>query len=76
MAYEYPTTVGVLRLFRDNNHWAMQFRGRRSTMQWPSPDAAAAAIARHRSGLREWDDARSQDAPADVLDWRALGESL
>ncbi|HEY8290337.1 MAG TPA: hypothetical protein VIG49_13780 [Acetobacteraceae bacterium] len=45
-------------------------------MQWPSPDAAVVAIARHRSGLSEWDNAPAQDVSADVLDWRALGESL
>ncbi len=76
MAYEYPAATGVLRLFREDKHWIVQFRGRRSAVQWPSPDAAVVAIARHRSGLSEWDNAPAQDVSADVLDWRALGESL
>jgi len=74
MAYEYPTPAGVLRLFRVQRHWAVQFKGHRSG-DWQSPDAAAVAVARHRSGLAEWDGQRS-DVSDDLLDWRPLGESL
>jgi hypothetical protein len=74
MAYEYPTPAGVLRLLRVQRHWAVQFKGRRSG-DWRSPDAAAVAVARHRSGLVEWDRQRS-DVSGDLLDWRPLGESL
>jgi hypothetical protein len=74
MAYEYPTETSVIRLARIRRYWVVQFNGRQSG-PWPSPDAAAAAVARHVSGLSEWDRA-SFDAPADLLDWRPLGESL
>ena len=74
MVYEYPSAAGTLRLMRDGQCWLVDFAGRR-TGRWPSPDMAAVAVARHQSGLRDWDRRRA-DAPADLLDWRPLGELL
>jgi hypothetical protein len=74
MAYEYPTSVGILRLLRVQRRWAVQFGGRRSG-EWHSPDAAAIAAARHETGLSAWDRQR-HDVSDDLLDWRPLGESL
>jgi hypothetical protein len=74
MAYEYPSAAGVLRLMQIRGRWHVHFAGRR-TGRWSSPEVAAQAVARHRSGLEEWDRKRV-DAPADLLDWRPLGDSL
>ena len=74
MAYEISTASGVLRLQRVHRRWAVEFNGRLAG-DWPSPDAAAKAASRHRSGLPDWDD-RKADLPADLLDWRPLGESI
>ena len=74
MAYEYPTEAGVLRLLTIQRRWAAQFNGHLHG-QWHSPDAAVIAVARHRSGLPEWDRVQA-DVPDDLLDWRPLGESL
>ncbi len=74
MAYEYPTAAGTLRLIVKRRRWAVQFNGRWFG-QWRSPDDAAAAVARHETGLSEWDRERF-NAPDDLLDWRPLGESL
>jgi hypothetical protein len=76
MAFEYPTRAGILQLIRKKRGWAVQFQGRRSGVQWNSPDEAAIAVARHQSGLSEWDGKRFEDASDDLLDWRPLGESL
>jgi len=74
MAYEYPTMAGVVLLLRVQRNWAIQFNGHLHG-QWRSPDAAATAVAQHRSGLPEWDREQS-DASDNLLDWRPLGESL
>ena len=74
MAYEYATAKGVLRLLRIQRRWALQFNGRQRG-QWPSPDAAAIAAARHQSGLSEWDRHRLEVSD-DLLDWRPLDDSL
>lgn len=74
MAYEYPSTAGVVQLIRANGRWLLRFQGRRAG-RWPSPDQAARAVARHQSGLSAWDCSRL-DAPEDLLDWRPLGDSL
>jgi hypothetical protein len=74
MAYEYITAAGVVRLLRIQRSWAVQFNGRQCG-QWRSPDAAAIAVAQHKSGLSEWD-REGSDASNDLLDWRPLGESL
>jgi hypothetical protein len=74
MAFEYPTGSSCLRLARRNRRWAVQFNGRRNG-QWHSAEAAATAVARHETGLAEWDRALF-DAPDDLLKWRPLGDSL
>ena len=74
MAYEYPSAAGLLQLTKVGGRWLVQFAGRRSG-RWTSPDTAAKAVARHRSGLSEWDRQRLE-APDDLLDWRPLGDSL
>lgn len=74
MAYEYPSSAGVVHLIRADGRWLLHFQGKRAG-RWPSPDQAARAVARHRSGLSAWD-RRRLDAPEDLLDWRPLGESL
>ncbi len=74
MSYEYPTRVAVVRLNKVRRLWTVGFNGRQSG-RWHSPDAAAAAVAGHESGLPEWDQS-GLAAPADLLDWRPLGDSL
>ena len=74
MAYEYPSAAGTLRLIKVHGRWLLHFAGRHSG-RWRSPDMAARAVARHRSGLEDWDRQRIE-APEDLLDWRPLGESL
>ena len=74
MAYEYPSTAGVVHLIRADGRWLLHFQGKRAG-PWLSPDQAARAVARHRSGLSAWD-RRRLEAPEDLLDWRPLGESL
>jgi hypothetical protein len=74
MAYEYPSAAGTVRLLQVQGRWLLHFAGRR-TGRWSSADAAARAVARHQSGLADWDRERIE-APEDLLDWRPLGESL
>lgn len=74
MAFEYPTPAGVVRLIRTEGRWLLHYAGRRRG-EWPTPDAAAVAVAQHRTGLPAWDRKRVA-VPGDLLDWRPLGESL
>ena len=74
MAYEYPSTAGTVLLVQNRGRWLLHFAGR-SVGRWASPELAAWAVARHRSGLDDWD-RRRLEAPEDLLDWRPLGESL
>ena len=74
MAYEFPSAAGTLRLFRVQRRWLLHFAGRQAG-GWRSPDVAVKAVARHQSGLEEWDRQRIE-APDDLLDWRPLGDSL
>ena len=74
MAYEYPSAAGTVRLIQVQGRWLLHFAGHRSG-RWLSPDEAARAVARHRSGLAAWD-SRRIEAPEDLLDWRPLGDSL
>ena len=74
MAYEYSSVAGTVRLVEEKGRLLLHFEGRRHR-QWRSPDQAASAVARHRSGLPLWDRKRA-DAPEDLLDWRPLGGSL
>ena len=74
MAYEYPTSAGMLRLLRIGRRWAIEFNGSLRA-RWLSPDDAVAAAAHHRTGLPDWDHTRLVVSD-DVLRWRPLGESL
>jgi hypothetical protein len=74
MAYEYPSVAGMLRLMKVRGRWLIHYAGCWSG-RWPSPDIAAKAIARHRSGLPEWD-GKGVEAPDDLPAWRPLGDSL
>ena len=74
MAFEYPTLVGAVRLTRTTGGWTVRFAGK-SRGRWRSPDAAAVAVARHRTGLLVWDQARLT-VSEDLIDWRPLGESI
>ncbi len=74
MAYEYTSVAGTVRLVEEEGRWLLCFAGRRRG-HWRSPDQAASAAARHRSGLPLWDK-KQADAPEDLLDWRPLGPSL
>ena len=74
MAYEYPSTAGVVRLIRVKGRWRLHFASDQSR-PWRSPDDAAKAVARHKSGLAAWDKRRAE-VPDDLLEWRPLGESL
>jgi hypothetical protein len=74
MPFEYKDKSGTVRLARQQRYWAIQFNGRQWG-RWLSPDAAATAASHHKTGLSEWDRA-SFDVPADILDWRPLGDAL
>jgi hypothetical protein len=74
VAYEYPTRWGNLRLASSGGRWAIEFNGCLHG-QWPSPDAAAMAAARHRTGLQKWDQSPLV-ASDDLLRWRPIGNSL
>jgi hypothetical protein len=74
MAYEYPTTAGMIRLLRVGQCWAIEFDGC-SNGRWHSPDDAVSAVACHRTGLAGWDQAQVA-VPDDLLRWRPLGDSL
>ena len=74
MAFEYATSIGLLRLAQTDRGWVLNFVEDQGGI-WTSPDAAVSAAARHETGLRAWDRANA-DVPDDLLDWRPLGESL
>jgi hypothetical protein len=74
MAFEYPTSAGVVRLTKVGRVWTVRYHGKRRG-RWGSPDAAADAAARHGTGLPEWDD-RSDEVSPDIIDWRPLGEAI
>ncbi len=74
MAFEYPTSAGVVRLTEDAGVWTVRFTGKRRG-RWPSPDAAAEAVALYRTGLPQWDQRREPVSP-DIIDWRPLGSSI
>lgn len=74
MAYECPTPLGLVRLLKIGDRWAIQFKGRQFG-RWSSPDAAAAAASRHETHFPDWDQARLA-VPDDLLHWRPLGELL
>ena len=74
MAFEYPTSAGMVRLIKIGKTWKVRYAGQRKG-QWHSPDAAIRAVARHKTGLKDWD---SQHEPisSDIIDWRPLGDSI
>jgi hypothetical protein len=74
MAFEYRTAAGVVLLIRTEQRWWLYYSGLRHGY-WNTPDAAAIAVAQHQTGLPRWDRSRNV-VPADLLDWRPLGESL
>ncbi len=74
MAFEYPTSAGVLRLTKEGRAWTLRYHDKRRG-RWGSPDVAADAIARHAIGLPEWDDCSDEVSP-DIIDWRPLGGSI
>ncbi|CAH2600544.1 conserved protein of unknown function [Rhodovastum atsumiense] len=74
MSYEFLTSGGAVRLVSVERHWLLEFSGRRRGA-WRTADDAAAAVAHHKSGLRQWD-RQSDEVSEDLLDWRPLAESL
>ena len=74
MAFEYPTSAGVVRLTKAGHAWTVRFVGKRRG-RWHSPDDAAKAVARHQTGLQQWDEQR-EPVSQDIIDWRPLGESI
>jgi hypothetical protein len=74
MAFEYPTSAGVVRLTKAGGAWTVRFIGK-ARGRWRSPDAAAKAVASYQTGLPQWD---SQQEPVsqDIIDWRPLGDSI
>jgi hypothetical protein len=39
MAFEYPTSAGVVRLIRAEDRWLLHYAGRQRG-EWPTPDEA------------------------------------
>jgi hypothetical protein len=74
MAFEYRTSAGVVGLTKAGDGWTVRFLGKQRG-RWRSPDDAAQAVARHQTGLPQWD-ARREPASQDIIDWRPLGESI
>jgi hypothetical protein len=64
----------VVRLTKVGRAWTLRYHGKRRG-RWGSPDAAAAATARHATGLLEWD-GHSDEVSPDIIDWRPLGGSI
>lgn len=75
MTYEYSTERGLLRLVKSRSHWTIEFSGQQAGA-YPTAEAAAAAAARHASGLSAWDKQESSDVSPDILDWRPTGDSI
>jgi hypothetical protein len=74
MAFEYPTSAGMARLTKVGCVWTFSFVGTKGG-RWRSPDDAALAVARHRTGLPQWDK-RREPVSQDLIDWRPLGDSI
>jgi hypothetical protein len=74
MAFEHPTSAGVVRLAEIGGVWTFSFIGKKHG-HWRSPDGAARAAARHQTGLSQWDKCR-EPVSADLIDWRPLGKSI
>jgi hypothetical protein len=74
VAFEYPTPKGIVRLIRSEIGWLLDYAGQKHG-EWRTPDDAARAVARHSTGLPQWD-LTGAPVPGDLLDWRPLGDSL
>jgi hypothetical protein len=74
MAFEHPTSAGLARLTKIGRVWTFSFVGKKRG-SWRSPDEAAQAVGRHKTGLAQWDKCR-EVVSQDLLDWRPLGESI
>ena len=74
MAFEHPTSAGLVRLTKVGRVWTFNFVGKKCG-RWRSPDDAAKAVASHRTGLPQWDE-RREPVSEDIMDWRPLGDSL
>ena len=68
MAFEYPTPAGLVLLMRTRGVWKVRFAGE-VRGRWGSPDAAAVAVAQHKSGLPALDRKRLPISE-DLIDWR------
>jgi hypothetical protein len=71
MAFEHPASAGLARLTKVGRVWTFSFVGKKGG-RWRSPDAAALAVARHQTGLSQWDKCREPVSQ----DWRPLRESI
>ena len=74
MAFEYSTSAGTVRLVKAGRGWAVQYIGKKQG-RWRSPDDAAKAVARHQTGLPQWDD-RREPVSQDIIDWRPIEDSI
>jgi hypothetical protein len=74
MAFEHPTSAGIVRLAKTGHGWAVQFVGKKRG-HWRSPDDAANAVAHHMTGLPHWDECR-EPVSQDIIDWRPLDDSI
>jgi hypothetical protein len=74
LAFEYPGPAGTVSLMKTKGVWKVGFAGK-VLGRWRSPEAAALAVARHRTGLPDWDQKRLPVSD-DLLDWRPLGDSI
>jgi hypothetical protein len=54
--------------------WTIRYVGKARGL-WRSADAAAKAVAQHKTGLPEWDEEYLL-VSQDIIDWRPLGESI
>jgi hypothetical protein len=74
MAFEHPTSAGLARLTKVGRGWTFSFNGKKRG-HWSSPDDAAQAVARHQTGLSQWDK-RREPVSQDLIDWRPLGDEI
>jgi hypothetical protein len=74
MGFEFPTSAGTVRLDKAGRGWAVRYVGKKRGL-WRSPDDAAIAVARHKTGLPQWDECR-EPVSQDIIDWRPLDDSI
>ena len=75
MAYEFRSSVGVVRLVQHREGWSVELGGERAGL-WPSAEAAVAAVEGRRSGLPILDGTSGLLSDADLGDWTPLGENI